>query len=487
MIIFRRALPFLFVTACSGLVFGASQAELWQKAQQAENDDRIDDAVGYLQQAVKLPGSNLEDVCLSLEAYAEVLKRPSIFPQKTCAKAPESPSSSQPIDLSGNVTIDATATLSQQLAAKNRYDETGVTPSVSAGLDWSLEQGRLTHILSLAISAGEYLPLNRYDPYFLSTSPLAHTYSVTPSLSYTLFWNSFYASAGGELPFDQGYAVVPGLFFSSGTTLLQWDNQKWKLSAQTYQSIGSNNSYALRTAWSRQVNEGITAALGLGFLLGIDTSSTIRVPAGAFTDSLLYFNSAPQATGLFNTEALHASSLGPEISGRIGYQGRNWHADIGASFSVQRALHKDSWNMDTTDYNWFLDTNAYRSDPANNLHATILVADSLEVDMLLADNLISLDQATYLWTYEATHPGAMVAGNVQAVAETAMDIRSYRQMYQKASVNFSFGANLQEHLAIDFLVSFQQKIYLGMPTSHPLFYTSLNHTYSARCGLTYDF
>jgi hypothetical protein len=285
----------------------------------------------------------------------------------------------------------------------------------------------------------------------------------------------------------QGYSPIIGFNVSSGTTLLRWGSQKWTLGGQSYQSMGYRDTYTIRTSWSRRVSEGLIASLSLGYALGIDTATTTSVAAGTYTDSLLFFSKAPTLIGKRNLEILNSSSKGPEASARIGYQGQNWQISLSLNVSQQTALKKDFWSMDTSDYYWNLDTNAYRIDSQKKFHAVIPITDSIDVDFLLSDGLITTDQANYLLTYAATHPGAVTSGNMKAIVEGKMDIRSYRQSYQKASLTLSLGMGLTDNVSMDLSTTYMQKIYQNMSVSHPLYYASLSRSLSALCGFTYDF
>lgn len=302
-----------FLIAITPLFASPSQQELWAQIEQAEADNRIDDAVRLLQEAYLLPGPFTEEIEISLQAYSEVLQRPELMPVIAEQKQDESPSE-------WGFTIDVGGYAGQysQNNSIEEYQETYSGVNASFNLDWTLIRGNLFHTFSAGLSLGENIPLSATGAY-ADDSSLAATYTIGPTASYTLLWKYFLLGVGLDLTLAQGEdATFAGSTYTS-YVLLRHGNLRWTAGASAYGGPFTRDQFSVRTGIQRKISNGISMGTTLAYVAVLDSTSE-------WDDATLY-----------------RSYGGPEASVKLGWTSKTWYAEAGFNYGVFTCFQKDQW------------------------------------------------------------------------------------------------------------------------------------------------
>lgn len=305
--------PLILLIAISPLFASPTQQELWAQIEEAESENRIEDAVRLLQEAYLLPGPFTEEIEISLQAYSEVLQRPELMP--VIAEQKQADPSAEwgfIIDVGGY------AGQYSQNNTVDEYQETYTGVNTSFNVDWTLIRGDLFHTFSTGLSLDENIPLSATGAY-ADDSSLAATYAIGPTASYTLLWKSFLLGVGFDLSLTQNEdATLAGSAYTS-YVLLRYGNLRWTAGASVYGGPFTRDQFSVRTGIQRKISHGISIGSTLAYIAVLDTTS------------------------VWDDATLYRSYGGPEVSAKLGWTSKTWYAEAGFTYGTFTCFQKDQW------------------------------------------------------------------------------------------------------------------------------------------------
>lgn len=305
--------PLILLIAISPLFASPTQQELWAQIEEAESENRIEDAVRLLQEAYLLQGPFTEEIEISLQAYSEVLQRPELMPVIAEKKQAE-PSA----EFGFTIDVGGYAGQYSQNNKLDEYQETYTGANTSFNVDWTLIRGDLFHTFSAGLSLDENLPLSATGVN-ADDSSLAATYAIGPTASYTLLWNSFLLGVGLDLTLTQNEdATLAGSAYTS-YVLLRYGNLRWTAGASAYGGPYTRDQFSVRTGIQRKMSHGISIGSTLAYIAVLDTTS------------------------VWNDATLYRSYGGPEVSAKLGWTSKTWYAEAGFTYGIFTCFQKDQW------------------------------------------------------------------------------------------------------------------------------------------------
>lgn len=310
----------LLLCALVAVPFAApTQEELWKQVEQAESEDRIEDAIVLLQQAVQLPGPYTEEIEISLQAYAEVLGRPELL-SHTAAKVPEEGGTTS--EWGGSFELGGYGGLYQQGESGDEYREAYAGATGLLSIEYSRIRGDLLHTWSLSASVDEYIPIAAFGT-DAEDSSLAKSYTIEPSLGYTLFWDRLLFGLSVDIPLvqEEDPSVAGSAWLSFA--LMRHGGLRWSLSTSAYGGPESRDQYSVRTTLNRKITEGVPASISAAYIVGIDTVSRQDVAT------------------------LYESGAGPDFLVKLGWSSTSWRMETSAGYAIFTSFQKDSWTEAT--------------------------------------------------------------------------------------------------------------------------------------------
>lgn len=292
----------------------SSQQELWQEAQKAEDENRIEDAIRYLQEASKLQGEYTEEIEISLQAYAEVLGRPELMPQPKTERKTASES-----EWSALIEVGGYAGQYEQKNSWDDYTETYSGTTANLDVEYVVTKGRFLHTWFLGLALDENIPISATG-LSASDSSLDAYYSLDPNLGYSMMWRRMLLGVSVDVSLVQNEDPAPAVSAFTSLTLLQYNSLRWNAGLSAYGGPFTKDQISARTSLSRKVSEGMVASLTLAYIASFDTSAGL------------------------DSAVLYQSGAGPELGAKFGWKEETWNLDLGVSYMVFTNFSKDEWN-----------------------------------------------------------------------------------------------------------------------------------------------
>lgn len=217
------------------------------------------------------------------------------------------------------------------------YQESSVGSENSLELEWSLESGSTTHILSLGSDFDESYLATASGPNSESTE-LGDSYTLSPNVGYALLTQRFYVGATGEWLMIQNEDPSPGISVGASAVLLDLAPLRWTVNVS-----GS---------WSSVYADAVVLKSVLGWKRG-SWSASLQGLGRLSLDTLSYPN---------ETDTISNSYAGGEGTVRLGWKSRLWGLEASAGLGSFTCLQQDAWQeysagtagaADTLGYTWY--------------------------------------------------------------------------------------------------------------------------------------
>lgn len=241
----------------SSVLLAETQAELYYKAMQLEEQGDVSGSLALFEQAYKAGGEYTEEIKEIIDSYREALD----------IKGENGEENSLEFSLLGDASVSGLHYAENGYSGNLSENGADIFVSLGAFLDWSV--GDWLHSFGLAF-VSEWFLSDREESILDS-----NTWSIAPGLEYSLIGKNLLVDVGVDFNIGGDTGFRPSVFSLAEYSFARFDKQRVGVSFWAYDRFGGPLSFALHAAWHRTAVEGFNAAVFVGVKYEADSLSDV--------------------------------------------------------------------------------------------------------------------------------------------------------------------------------------------------------------------